>query len=68
MQNFVCPSCAKKGDGGDDYGDEEGPGLVVNGGVLEEVEQFHYLGDVLNYEAGVEKAVWPIVTAAWRRW
>ena len=33
--------------GGDDYGDNKGPGSVVNGGVLEEVEQFCYLGDVL---------------------
>ena len=33
--------------------DDEGPGLVVNGGVLKEVEQFCFLGDVLDCEAGV---------------
>ena len=42
--------------------------LVVNGGVLEEVEQFCFLGDVLDCEAGVERAVRARVTAAWRRW
>ena len=42
--------------GGDDYEDNEGPGSVVNGGVLE-VEQFCYLGDVLDCEAGVKRAV-----------
>ena len=31
--------------------------MVVNGGMLEEVEQFCYLGDVLDCEADVEKAV-----------
>ena len=30
--------------GSDDYEDDEGPGLVVNMGMLEEVEQFSYLG------------------------
>ena len=68
VQNFVCRSCAREGDGGDDDGDDEAPGLVVNRGMLEEVEQFCYLGDVLDCEAGVERAVQVRVTAAWRRW
>ena len=57
VQNFVCPRCAREGEGGDGYGGDEGPGLVVNGGILEEVEQFCYLGDVLDCEAGVKRAV-----------
>ena len=40
--------CKKGGEGGDDSGDNEGPRLFLNGGVLEEVEQFCYLGDVLD--------------------
>ena len=56
------------GGGGDDYGDVEGPRLVVNGGVLEEVKQFCYLGDVLICGAGVERAVRTRATAAWERW
>ena len=55
------------GDGDDDGGDGDG-GLVVDGGVLEEVQQFCYLGDVLDCEAGVERAVRARVTAAWKRW
>ena len=30
VQNFVCPRCAREGEGGDEYGDDEGPGLVVD--------------------------------------
>ena len=46
--------------GGDGDGDDEVPRLVVNGGVLEEVEEFCYLGNVLDCDAKV--------TTAWRRW
>ena len=53
----LCPKSAREGEGGDDNGHDEGPGLVVNGGMLEEVEQFCYLGDVLDCEGGVERAV-----------
>ena len=63
MQNFVCPRCARDEEGDDGTGDDEGPRLVINGDVLEEVElQFCYLGDVLDCIAGVERAV-----RAWRR-
>ena len=60
--------CARKREDGNDYGDDEGPGLEVNGGMLEEVEQFCYLRDVLDCEGGAERAVRARVTAAWRRW
>ena len=42
--------------------------MVVNRGVLEEVEQFCCLGYVLDCEAEVERAVQARVTAALRRW
>ena len=57
VQNLVCPRCAREGEGGDGSEDDKDPGLLVNGGVLEKVEQFCYLGDVLDSEAGVERAV-----------
>ena len=42
--------------------------MVGSGGVLEEVEQFCYLGDVLDCEAGVERAnLQARVVVAWRR-
>ena len=41
--------------------------MVVNEGMMEEVEQFSYLGDVLDCEAGVERAVRAKVIATWRR-
>ena len=52
--------------GDDDNRDDEGAGLVVNGGVLEEVKQFCYLGGVLDCEEKVERAVRARVTAAWK--
>ena len=54
--------------GEDEDGVDENAGLVVDGGVLEEVQQFCYLGDVLDCEAGVERAVRARVAAAWGRW
>ena len=54
---LVCSRCAREREGVDFNGGGEGPGLVVNGGMLEEVEQFCYLGDVVDCEAGVEGAV-----------
>ena len=66
LQNFVCPRCAREGRGGDDCEEDEGTGLVVNGAMLAEVEQFCYLGDVLDCVARVERAVRARVTAAWR--
>ncbi|MPC42051.1 hypothetical protein E2C01_035664 [Portunus trituberculatus] len=37
--------------GEEEGGDDEDVGLEVNGGVLEEVQQFYDLGDMLDYEA-----------------
>ena len=37
---LVCSRCAREQEGVDFNGGGEGPGLVVNGGMLEEVEQF----------------------------
>ncbi len=70
VQNFVCPRCVGREeeegvDGGDDAKDA---GLVVNGGELEEIQQFCYLGEVLDCEAGVERGVKARVAAAWGRW
>ena len=64
---IVCPRCPREGEGGDGIRDEKGPWLVINGGMLKEVEQFCYLGDVLDCEAGVERAVRARVTATWRK-
>ena len=39
VQNFVCPRCTNRGgEVGEDYVDDKGSGLVVNGDMLEEVE------------------------------
>lgn len=55
------------GEGGDGGDDAEDDGLVLDGGELE-VQQFCYLGDVLDCEAGVERVVRARVAAAWGRW
>jgi hypothetical protein len=38
------------------------------GGVIREVKQFCYLGDMLDSEGGVERSVITRVVAAWRKW
>ncbi len=71
MQGFICPKCVRKDDCHEDGGGGGGGGsdaLVVDGGVLDEIQQFCYLGDVLDCEAGVARAVRVRVAAAWRRW
>ncbi|MPC38453.1 hypothetical protein E2C01_031960 [Portunus trituberculatus] len=55
VQNFVCPRCVEEEESGDGSGDED-VGFEVNGGVLEEVQQF-WLGDMLDCEVGTERAV-----------
>lgn len=42
--------------------------MEVEGEVVEEVKQFRYLGDVLDCEGGVERAVRARVAAAWMKW
>ena len=41
---------------------------MVDGGSIQEVQQFCYLGDTLDCEAGVERAVRSRVAAAWKSW
>ncbi|MPC64136.1 hypothetical protein E2C01_058248 [Portunus trituberculatus] len=42
--------------------------VVGSGGVLEEVQKSYYLGDMLDCEAGAERAVRLRVAAAWGIW
>ena len=48
----MCPRCEQEEGNGSDRREEEHIGIAVNDGVLEELEQFCYLGDMLNCEAG----------------
>ena len=43
-------------------------GLVVNGGVLEEVDKFCYLGEMLESLQGAERAVRTRIATAWQKW
>ena len=62
--NFLCPTCAGLGDRSVE---EESDDIQIGGEVIEEVE-FCYLGDLLDRERGVERAVRMRVSAAWRKW
>ena len=68
MQNFVCPSSVQREGEDDNQSESEGARLEVDEGVIKEVEQFCYLGDILDCEAGVERAVRARVAIAWGRW
>jgi hypothetical protein len=65
VRDFVCPRCTRGRGELEEEGEDE---VVVDGGVIQEVQQFCYLGDVLDCEAGVERAVRARVAAAWRSW
>ena len=62
IKHFQCPKC-KRGVKEEDEG-----GLMTKGGEIKEVQEFCYLGDVVDCEAGVERAVRARVTAAWNAW
>ena len=60
-ENFRCPACVR------------GPivrrrEVEVEGGLLEVVDRFCYLGDTVGCEGGAETAVRARVTSAWRKW
>ena len=42
--------------------------LHLEGRVVEEVTELYYLGDLLDYEDGVERTVRMRVSAAWHKW
>ena len=62
VEEFRCPACVRRGV---DVRDEE---EEVGELELEEVQQFCYLGDMLDCEGGVERAVRARVSAAWQKW
>jgi hypothetical protein len=64
--NFNCPACEGRRAGAMVTVDEET--LELEGGVIREVKQFCYLGDMLDSECGVERSVRTRVAAAWKKW
>ena len=62
VKNFQCPAC-KRGSRKEDVSE-----ILTTRGKLEEVQEFCYLGDVLDGEAGTEKALRTRVAKAWRKW
>ncbi len=65
VAGFCCPACERRRGEVEVVAEEN---IVVEEGVVEEVKQFCYLGDVLDSEGGVERAVRMRVSAAWSKW
>ena len=61
--DFQCPTCT-----GQNQTEEPRDDLHLEGGVVDEVKEFCYLGDLLDSEGGVERAVRMRVSAAWHKW
>ena len=64
-EDFQCPGC-KEGTTSNSINKEKD--FTINGGKLEVVEEFRYLGDVLDNDAGMERAVRARVATAWTKW
>lgn len=64
--DFQCPACIQREAGRDE--EDGGVVVAVDGDVLEEVSKFCYLGDVLNGEGGVERAVKVRASATWGKY
>ena len=64
VENFRCPSCL----GREERMVEEEDGIRVHEYVLEQVDHFCYLGDTLDCEGGVERAVRTRIASAWGKW
>jgi len=64
VQGFQCSSC-KEGKNIE----EEGRELITTGGIIEEIDEFCYLGNLLDCEAGLKRAVRArVVAGAWKQW
>ena len=64
--DFCCPTCVRRINGGGAR--EEAETIEVDGGIIEEVKQFCYLGDMLDSEGGVERAIRTRVATTWMKW
>jgi len=63
VQGIQCSSCKER------KNIEEGDiALITRGGRIEEVDEFCYLGNVLDHKAGLERAVIARIAAAWKKW
>lgn len=65
VTDFCCPACVIRNNEQELPEEEEIETIEVDGGVIEEVKQFCYLGDMLDSEGGVERAVRARVATTW---
>ena len=63
--NYICPSCSRQNS---PQPAEEDDTILIDGDRIEEVKEFCYLGDLLDSDGSVERAVRMRVAAAWRKW
>ena len=64
IRNYICLVC----DGTRARTNPADDSVVTSGGTIEEVNQFCYLGDVLDCCGGAERAVRSRVATAWNKW
>ena len=59
---FRCRTCTS------DEGPPADESITTSGGIIEDVEQFCYLGNILSRDCHVERAIRARVAAAWQKW
>ena len=62
--DFCCPACVRRRRGAVAVDDS----IVTEDGVVREVQEFCYLGDMLGWEGDAERAVRVRVASTWRKW
>ena len=62
---FECPTCSRRLT---EKQNKKSNRLRVNGGKLDMVDDFCYLGDVMSCDSGAGSAVRARIAAAWKKW
>jgi len=66
VKHFQCPACTNLNK--TNIKDDEEGVVITSNGMIREVSEFCYLGDVVDNVAGVEHTVRTRVAAAWKKW
>ena len=68
VTNFHCPSCVRQQATTTSIASDQTTNIKVDGGAIELVSNFCYLGDFITSDGGSERAVQARISMAWNKW